>query len=146
MKKKEFKIFNEQQNKLKLKIPQPNKYYSIKKSPVYNPIVSIKLNNRQSIQNTINKKRKKSMFKDSLDENISESKTNILIPDSLNNTKNSIIIDTIRNISNNNNLSNNSDRAKINKKNINDEDKNKNSKKEEETKKIDYRYYTNYYL
>ena len=144
MKKKEFKIFNEQQNKLKLKIPQPNKYYSIKKSPVYNPIVSIKLNNRQSIQNTINKKRKKSMFKDSLDENISESKTNILIPDSLNNTKNSIIIDTIRNISNNNNLSNNSDRAKINKKNINDEDKNKNSKKEEETKKIDYRYYTNY--
>ena len=31
MKKKEIKNFNEQQNKLKLKIPQPNKYYSIKK-------------------------------------------------------------------------------------------------------------------
>ena len=140
MKKKELKNFNEQQNKLKLKIPQPNKYYSIKKSSVYNPIVSIKLNNRQSKQNKINKKSKKSMFKDSLDENISESKTNILIPDSLNNTKNSIIIETIRNTSNNNNLSNNSDRIKENKKNEND-DKNK---KEEVTKKIDYRYYTNY--
>ena len=141
MKKKEIKNFNEQQNKLKLKIPQPNKYYSIKKSSIYNPIVSIKLNNRQSIQNMINKKAKKSMFKDSLDENISESKTNILIPDSLNNTKNSIIIDTIRNTSNTlNNLSNNSDRMKIKQKNINE---NKNNK-EEETKKIDYRYYTNY--
>ena len=142
MKKKELKNFNEQQNKLKLKIPQPNKYYSIKKSSGYNPIVSIKLNNRQSKQNMINKKSKKSMFKDSLDENISESKTNILIPDSLNNTKNSIIIETIRNTSNNNNLSNNSDRIKENKnkKNEND-DKNK---KEEVTKKIDYRYYTNY--
>ena len=148
MKKKEIKNFNEQQNKLKLKIPQPNKYYSIKKSSVYNPIVSIKLNNRQSKKNMINKKSKKSVFKDSLDENISESKTNILIPDSLNNTKNSIIIDTIRNISNNNNcsLSNNSDRVKGNKNNEEDDkSKNKNkNKKEEETKKIDYRYYTNY--
>lgn len=142
MKKKEIKNFNEQQNKLKLKIPQPNKYYSIKKSTIYNPIVSIKLNHRQSIQNMINKKSKKSVFKDSLDENISESKTNILIPDSLNNTKNSIIIETIRNTSNNNNLSlsNNSDREKENK-NKEKDDKNN---KEEETKKIDYRYYTNY--
>jgi hypothetical protein len=62
----------------------------------------------------------KSTLKDSLDENISESKINILIPDSLNNTRRSII------------------------ENISDKKRNENEKTEEETKKIDYRYYTNY--
>ena len=120
MKKNNQKKSNELQNKSKLKIPQPNKNNSI----------NLHYKNKNSYNYKHNIKKSKSSYKDSLDENISESKANILIPDSLNNTKRSIIENKIINTS-----SNNYDTLN-NKKNI--------DKNEEETKKIDYRYYTNY--
>ena len=105
------------------KIPPP--YNNFKPN---NPNLKIILSkNSQPKLNTDNN------FKDSLDENVSSSRTNLLIPDSLNNSKTSIII--------------NSDEiySKIN----NDKKRNSNSagkdnEKTPDTKKIDYRYYTNY--
>ena len=87
-------------------------------------------------------------FKDSLEGSISESKTNILIPDSLNNTKSSI--GNANNKKNKNKHINQNDKNK----NINNGDKGENEEisssgygaknNEEKTKKIDYRFYTNY--
>lgn len=124
MQKKNFKKFNECPNKLKFKIPQPNKISSTslnKKVKDINSLNNINLNSRKKKYGFKNmNNNNKSTLKDSLDENISESKINILIPDSLNNTRRSII------------------------ENISDKKRNENEKTEEETKKIDYRYYTNY--
>lgn len=137
MQKKHIKKFNEIQNKAKLKIPQPNQIHSTNKkinnSQINKTILYYK--QKKALLNNINIKKSRSIYKDSLDENISESKTNILIPDSLNNTKRSIKYNKIINISDNLFDS-------LNNKRKNDfSEKNKN---EEETKKIDYRYYTNY--
>ena len=84
-------------------------------------------------------------FKDSLEGSISESKTNILIPDSLNNTKSSI--GNANNKKNKNKHINQNDKNK----NINNGDKGENEEisssgcggknNEEKTKKIDYRFY-----
>ena len=98
-----------------------------------------------SFSNIPSNKQLENNFKDSLEGSISESKTNLLIPDSLNNTKSSI-----GNINNKkNNKRKNINEADINKDNNN---KNENGEKEsiwynnneESTKKIDYRFYTNY--
>ena len=94
--------------------------------------------NKQFLENT---------FKDSLEGSISESKTNILIPDSLNNTKSSIGNANHKKM-NKNKITNQNDK---NNNNINGE-KSENEEinsmggniNEENTKKIDYRFYTNY--
>ena len=98
-----------------------------------------------SFSNIPSNKQLENNFKDSLEGSISESKTNLLIPDSLNNTKTSI-----GNINNKkNNKIKNINEVDNNKDNI---DKNENGEKEsiwynnneESTKKIDYKFYTNY--
>ena len=78
-------------------------------------------------------------FKDSLEGSISESRTNLLIPDSLNNTKSSI---------GNNYLSKKNSKNKIKLKNNNIEENgiklDQNINNEEKTKKIDYRFYSHF--
>ena len=78
-------------------------------------------------------------FKDSLEGSISESRTNILIPDSLNNTKSSI---------GNNYLSKKNSKNKIKLKKNNIEENGikleQNINNEEKTKKIDYRFYSQF--
>ena len=109
-------------------------------------------------------KNQENTFKDSLEGSISESKTNLLIPDSLNNTKSSLAITGLlknkkssKNMRTENNIicrdtkitsplvltKEKSVPENINKKQI--ENNNiKSESNEEDTKKIDYRYYTNY--
>ena len=128
MQKKHLKKVNAFPSKTKLNIPQPKKINSVNKKININLInnANFYFNQHNSHLDSIFN-RKSKIYKDSLDENISESKTNILIPDSLNNTKRSIKENTNRN------------------NNLNKEESDKNIN-EEETKKIDYRYYTNYPL
>ena len=147
MQKKLIRKSNKLKNKSQLKIPQPKilfistyKQTNNKKKNDINSLGDINLygKHKNAYNNRHNIKKSKSSYKDSLDQNISESKINILIPDSLNNTKRSIIHNKIINASVHfyETLNN------MNKKNLNNEnDRNKN---EEETKKIDYKYYTNY--
>ena len=141
MQKKLIRKSNKLKNKSQLKIPQPKiLFISTYKQTNINSLGDINLygKHKNAYNNRHNIKKSKSSYKDSLNENISESKINILIPDSLNNTKRSIIHNKIINASVHfyETLNN------MNKKNLNNEnDRNKN---EEETKKIDYRYYTNY--
>ena len=87
-------------------------------------------------------------FKDSLEGSISESKTNILIPDSLNNTKSSIGNPNIKRKNKKNNIHESEKNKNIsNGEKIENEDNFSSSKNNgERTKKIDYRYYTNYPL
>ena len=84
-------------------------------------------------------------FKDSLEGSVTESKTNIFIPDSLNNTKSSLG-NIINKINSKKNKLNDSKNNKNISKSFNGENDEKNSGKnnEETTKKIDYRFYTNY--
>ena len=96
-----------------------------------------------SLSNIQSNKHLENNFKDSLEASISESKTNLLIPDSLNNTKSSI--GNLNNKKNNKkkiesyNHNNNIDKCD------NDEkDSSAGNNNEESTKKIDYRFYTNY--
>ena len=105
------------------KIPSPYRNFKVNNSNL--KLIVLK-NNHQKINDENN-------FKDSLDENISSSRTNLLIPDSLNNSKTSIIVNSEEIYS-----AFNDD----NKNNLNPFDKD--NDKTENTKKIDYRYYTNY--
>ena len=143
MQKKHLKKLKDPLNKSKNKIPQPISKNSIKNQMNINLINNTKLNSRKKKKNVISNfnNKNKSLFKDSLDDKISESKTNILIPDSLDNSKRSLIDNNIRYISDNylDNLNNKKDN------NLQEKENNKIKKgEEEETKKIDYRYYTNY--
>ena len=150
MKKKKIKTFNELLHVPKLKIPQSNKCNSVQNNINLYPLNDTNLCFRQPKPNLTNiniQKSKKSIFKDSLEENVSESKANILLPDSLNESKNSIIIEnTIINTSKNNLSTPTGGEQKEKEENIikNKDYKDGSNKEEEETKKIDYRYYTNY--
>ena len=136
------KKLNDHTNKSKLKISQPNKTNLVNQNLNINSINKNNLNNNKNksiLENIFIKRRITNIIninEESLDFNISESKINILIPDSLNNTKRSK--KPKKNISDNNNFNNSKNIPKdnlIKKDSIN---------QEEETKKIDYRYYTNY--
>ena len=96
-----------------------------------------------SLSNIQSNKHLENNFKDSLEASISESKTNLLIPDSLNNTKSSI--------GNLNNKKNNKKKIEsyyhnnnIDKCDNDEKDSSAGNNNEESTKKIDYRFYTNY--
>ena len=125
-------------------IPQPISRLNEKIIPKKN----ITDSSSHSISNIPSNKKLENTFKDSLEGSISESKTNILIPDSLNNTKSSIGNGNI-------NIKKNKKKRNINEdknKNINNDEKEGNNKSnensgknnEESTKKIDYRFYSNY--
>ena len=111
------------------RIPQPSSYSNgikLKKS----------INNSSSRSISTINVNKNLDFKDSLEGSVSESKTNLLIPDSLNNTKSSIGNNYLisKNIikKKNNNIIENSNKSEQNKNN------------EEKTKKIDYRFYSQF--
>ena len=107
-------------------------------------------------------KNQENTFKDSLEGSISESKTNLLIPDSLNNTKSSLAITGIlknKRSSKNMKTEKNMHDHKIHSAFVINKEKstpqsidknqiiinnNKIEPNEKDTKKIDYRYYTNY--
>ena len=113
------------------KIPQPSSYSNgIKFSKK-----SINNSSSRSISSIIANKNMD--FKDSLEASRSESKTNILIPDSLNNTKSSI-----------GNINKKNSKNKMNKKNNNFEENGKKIEQginnEEKTKKIDYRFFSQF--
>ena len=115
------------------KIPQPSSYSNGIKYPKKN----INNSSSHSISSiTVNKNLD---FKDSLEGSISESRTNLLIPDSLNNTKSSI---------GNNFLSKKNSKKKLNKKENNlKENGIKNTlimNNGEKTKKIDYRFFSQF--
>ena len=142
MQKKHLKKLIASTNKSKKKIVQPINKNSIKNQMNINLINNSKLSSRKKkkkVNNNFNKT-DKSLSKDSLDEKISESKINILIPDSLDNSRRSLIENNIRYISGN--YFDNLNYKKEN--NLYKNENNKNKIEEEETKKIDYRYYTNY--
>ena len=111
------------------RIPQPSSYSNgikLKKS----------INNSSSRSISTINVNKNLDFKDSLEGSVSESKTNLLIPDSLNNTKSSIGNNYFINKNiikkKNNNIIENSNKFEQNKNN------------EEKTKKIDYRFYSQF--
>ena len=109
----------------------------------------IKNDSSHSFSNIASNKHLENTFKDSLEGSISESKTNILIPDSLNNTKSSLGNPNAKRKKNNNNHHHESEKNKniSNGEKIEKEDNFSSSKNnEDKTKKIDYRYYTNYPL
>ena len=83
-------------------------------------------------------------FKDSLEGSISESKTNIFIPDSLNNTKSSIGNITKKKIPKKNRMNDSKNKNIISNNNLENDEKSSGKNNEESTKKIDYRFYTNY--
>ncbi len=97
-----------------------------------------------SISNIQSNKHMEINFKDSLEGSISESKTNIFIPDSLNNTKSSIGNITKKKIPKKNRMSDSKNKNINNNNNIESEEKSSGKNNEESTKKIDYRFYTNY--
>ena len=97
-----------------------------------------------SISNIQSNKHMEINFKDSLEGSISESKTNIFIPDSLNNTKSSIGNITKKKIPKKNRMSDSKNKNINNNNNIENEEKSSGKNNEESTKKIDYRFYTNY--
>ena len=109
------------------------------------PKKNINDSSSHSFSNIPSNKQIENNFKDSLEGSISESKTNLLIPDSLNNTKSSIG----NLIQKKNNKKKNINEIDINRNN-NDKIENKEkdslwvNNNEENTKKIDYRFYTNY--
>ena len=115
------------------RIPQPSSYSNgIKLSKKC-------INNSSSHSISTINANKNLDFKDSLEGSVSESKTNLLIPDSLNNTKSSIgnnyfIKKNSKNIlkKKNNNIIENGSKFEQNKNN------------EEKTKKIDYRFYSQF--
>ena len=122
-------------------IPQP-----LTRSNEVKKTIKNKNDSSHSFSNIPSNKHLENTFKDSLEASISESKTNILIPDSLNNTKSSI---GNPNIKKNNKKKDLYDSEK--KKNISNGEKIENEENfsssinnEENTKKIDYRFYTNY--
>ena len=99
-----------------------------------------------SFSNIPSNKPLENTFKDSLEGSISESKTNILIPDSLNNTKSSIGNPNVKKNNKKNDLGG-SERYKniSNGEKIESEENFSSSKNNEEnTKKIDYRFYKKY--
>ena len=108
----------------------------------------IKNDSSHSFSNVASNKHLENTFKDSLEGSISESKTNILIPDSLNNTKSSIGNPNIKRKNKKNNIHESEKNKNIsNGEKIENEDNFSSSKNNgERTKKIDYRYYTNYPL
>ena len=129
----------------------------ITKNTIPQPLIrsnEIKINKKtkndssHSFSNIPSNKHLENTFKDSLEGSISESKTNILIPDSLNNTKSSIGNPNIKR-KNKKNYIHESEKNKTisNGEKIENEDNfSSNKNNEENTKKIDYRYYTNYPL
>ena len=122
-------------------IPQPlNRSKEIKTSK------KNKNDSSNSFSNIPSNKHLENTFKDSLEGSISESKTNILIPDSLNNTKSSIGNPNIKrkNRKKDLNESGKDKNSSIRDKNENEENNSSNKNNEESTKKIDYRFYTNY--
>ena len=137
MKNNQFRSQSQNQSKSSIsqnRIPPPSSYTNSIKISKRN------INNSSSHSISSINVNKNLDFKDSLEGSISESRTNLLIPDSLNNTKSSIGNNYLSKknsknkikINNNNNIKEN--RIKINQSNNN----------EEKTKKIDYRFYSQF--
>ena len=126
---------------LKSAIPQPltrsNEAKKAKKS---------KNDSSHSFSNIPSNKHLENTFKDSLEGSISESKTNILIPDSLNNTKSSIGNPNAKKNNKKSDLGGSEKNKTIsNGEKIESEENFSSSKNNEEnTKKIDYRFYKKY--
>ena len=115
------------------KIPQPSSYSNgIKFSKR-----SINNSSSRSISSIIANKNLD--FKDSLEGSRSESKTNILIPDSLNNTKSSIGNNYLNRINSKNTIHKKNNNLEENGRKIEQEINN-----EEKTKKIDYRFFSQF--
>ena len=137
MKNNQFRSQSQNQSKSSIsqnRIPPPSSYTNSIKISKRN------INNSSSHSISSINVNKNLDFKDSLEGSISESRTNLLIPDSLNNTKSSI---------GNNYLSkkNSKNKIKINNYNNIKENKikiNQNNNNEEKTKKIDYRFYSQF--
>lgn len=122
-------------------IPQPHPRLNENKNQkkTFNDSSSHSISNIQS-----NNKHMENNFKDSLEGSISESKTNIFIPDSLNNTKSSIGNISKKKIQKKNRINDSKNKNISNNNNIENEEKSSGKNNEERTKKIDYRFYTNY--
>ena len=122
-------------------IPQPHPRLNENKNQkkTFNDSSSHSISNNQS-----NNKHMENNFKDSLEGSISESKTNIFIPDSLNNTKSSIVNITKKKIQKKNRMNDSKNKNIIKNNNLENEEKSSGKNNEESTKKIDYRFYTNY--
>ena len=126
---------------LKSAIPQP-----LTRSNEAKKAKKTKNDSSHSFSNNPSNKHLENTFKDSLEGSISESKTNILIPDSLNNTKSSIGNPNVKKNNKKNDLGG-SERYKniSNGEKIESEENFSSSKNNEEnTKKIDYRFYKKY--
>ena len=122
-------------------IPQPHPRLNENKNQkkTFNDSSSHSISNIQS-----NNKHMENNFKDSLEGSISESKTNIFIPDSLNNTKSSIGNITKKKIPKKNRMNDSKNKNISNNNNLENDEKSSGKNNEESTKKIDYRFYTNY--
>ena len=122
-------------------IPQPHPRLNENKNQkkTFNDSSSHSISNIQS-----NNKHMENNFKDSLEGSISESKTNIFIPDSLNNTKSSIGNITKKKIPKKNRMNDSKNKNIISNNNLENDEKSSGKNNEESTKKIDYRFYTNY--
>ena len=122
-------------------IPQPHPRLNDNKNQkkTFNDSSSHSISNIQS-----NNKHMENNFKDSLEGSISESKTNIFIPDSLNNTKSSIGNITKKKIPKKNRMNDSKNKNIISNNNLENDEKSSGKNNEESTKKIDYRFYTNY--
>ena len=122
-------------------IPQPHPRLNENKNQkkTFNDSSSHSISNIQS-----NNKHMENNFKDSLEGSISESKTNIFIPDSLNNTKSSIGNITKKKIPKKNRMNDSKNKNNISNNNLENDEKSSGKNNEESTKKIDYRFYTNY--
>ena len=126
---------------LKSAIPQP-----LTRSNEAKKAKKTKNDSSHSFSNNPSNKHLENTFKDSLEGSISESKTNILIPDSLNNTKSSIGNPKVKKNNKKNDLGGSEKNKNVsNGEKIESEENFSSSKNNEEsTKKIDYRFYKKY--
>ena len=126
---------------LKSAIPQP-----LTRSNEAKKAKKTKNDSSHSFSNNPSNKHLENTFKDSLEGSISESKTNILIPDSLNNTKSSIGNPKVKKNNKKNDLVGSEKNKNVsNGEKIESEENFSSSKNNEEsTKKIDYRFYKKY--
>ena len=126
---------------LKSAIPQP-----LTRSNEAKKAKKTKNDSSHSFSNNPSNKHLENTFKDSLEGSISESKTNILIPDSLNNTKSSIGNPKVKKNNKKNDLGGSETNKNVsNGEKIESEENFSSSKNNEEsTKKIDYRFYKKY--
>ena len=126
---------------LKSAIPQP-----LTRSNEAKKAKKTKNDSSHSFSNNPSNKHLENTFKDSLEGSISESKTNILIPDSLNNTKSSIGNPKVKKNNKKNDLGGSETNKNVSNGEKFESEENFSSSKnnEESTKKIDYRFYKKY--